>query len=66
MSYDEAVRKINSLPNRGEANVWIRLCLAQIQDLIRRAASPKCAERRRQLLVKRYETYEEMLAKENQ
>ena len=64
MTYDQAVKIISKLPSKGDANMWIRLTLAQFQDLISRAASPKCAERRRQQLLARYQTYLEMKGKE--
>lgn len=57
--YKQITKKIMQLPSKGEANLWIKAMLPQVQDLVKRAVSDKCRERRYEKLAYYWKIYQE-------
>jgi hypothetical protein len=57
--YAKIVKAASKLDDSSDLNKWIKAMTAQIQDLVCRAASPKCAERRKEKLIYYWKLYKE-------
>lgn len=58
-AYAKIIANVSKLDDKTDLNKWIKAMAAQLQDLVRRAASPKCAERRQAKLIYYWKLYEE-------
>ena len=58
-TYAKIIKVISNLDNTSDLNKWIKSMAAQLDDLVHRAASPKCAERRQQKLIYYWKLYKD-------